>query len=237
MKPALLVATQRLGPGGWAEPHSRRSCPGARFSATDRERHFRRARPRRSTSVHYVARLEAAAGDARPAAGASRRSSRSAPASITSSRCRACPMCRSCGSSIRDLTARMTEYVVWQVLDHLRRGAAYRRQQRGARLARARPAGGAAKSRSASWASASWARTPRRCCCASAFTVRGWSRTPKDIAGVETFAGADGLDAFLAGTDILVVAAAAHAGDARASSTSKLLREAAPRRPARRRRS
>ena len=36
------------------------------------------------------------------------------------------------------------------------------------------------------------------------FQVRGWSRTPKIIPGVETFAGRDGLDAFLAGTDILV---------------------------------
>jgi glyoxylate/hydroxypyruvate reductase A len=35
------------------------------------------------------------------------------------------------------------------------------------------------------------------------FTLRSWSRTARSIAGVETF-GADGLDAFLAGTDILV---------------------------------
>jgi glyoxylate/hydroxypyruvate reductase A len=34
--------------------------------------------------------------------------------------------------------------------------------------------------------------------------VRGWARTPKAIEGVETFAGRDGLDAFLSGTDILV---------------------------------
>ncbi|MDE2383871.1 MAG: glyoxylate/hydroxypyruvate reductase A [Alphaproteobacteria bacterium] len=36
------------------------------------------------------------------------------------------------------------------------------------------------------------------------FRVRGWSRSPKNVAGVESFAGAEGLDAFLAGTDILV---------------------------------
>jgi glyoxylate/hydroxypyruvate reductase A len=35
------------------------------------------------------------------------------------------------------------------------------------------------------------------------FTVVGWSRSPKTIAGVETFAG-DQLDTFLAKTDILV---------------------------------
>lgn len=36
------------------------------------------------------------------------------------------------------------------------------------------------------------------------FPVRGWSRTPKDLPGVECFDGADGLDAFLRGTRVLV---------------------------------
>ncbi len=36
------------------------------------------------------------------------------------------------------------------------------------------------------------------------YKLRGWSRTHKDIAGVETFAGPEQLDAFLMGTDILV---------------------------------
>lgn len=36
------------------------------------------------------------------------------------------------------------------------------------------------------------------------FPLRGWSRTPKDVAGVECFSGADGLDAFLRGTRVLV---------------------------------
>jgi glyoxylate/hydroxypyruvate reductase A len=36
------------------------------------------------------------------------------------------------------------------------------------------------------------------------FPVRGWSRGAKKIAGVETFAGADRFDAFLAGTRVLV---------------------------------
>ncbi|MEI6158613.1 MAG: glyoxylate/hydroxypyruvate reductase A [Roseococcus sp.] len=34
--------------------------------------------------------------------------------------------------------------------------------------------------------------------------VRGWSRSRKDIAGVTSFAGADEIDPFLAGTDVLV---------------------------------
>ncbi|MCC2972844.1 glyoxylate/hydroxypyruvate reductase A [Massilia sp. IC2-476] len=36
------------------------------------------------------------------------------------------------------------------------------------------------------------------------FPVRGWSRTPKDIPGVECFHGTEGLDAFLRGTRVLV---------------------------------
>jgi glyoxylate/hydroxypyruvate reductase A len=36
------------------------------------------------------------------------------------------------------------------------------------------------------------------------FPVRGWSRTAKRIDGIETFAGLDELDRFLAGTDVLV---------------------------------
>ncbi|WP_299841580.1 glyoxylate/hydroxypyruvate reductase A [uncultured Jannaschia sp.] len=36
------------------------------------------------------------------------------------------------------------------------------------------------------------------------FATRGWSRSGRDIPGVETFAGADGLDDFLAGCEILV---------------------------------
>jgi glyoxylate/hydroxypyruvate reductase A len=36
------------------------------------------------------------------------------------------------------------------------------------------------------------------------FPVRGWSRTPKEVAGVECFAGPDALDDFLCGTRVLV---------------------------------
>jgi len=36
------------------------------------------------------------------------------------------------------------------------------------------------------------------------FAVAGWSRRPKELSGIETFAGAEGLHPFLARTDILV---------------------------------
>lgn len=36
------------------------------------------------------------------------------------------------------------------------------------------------------------------------FPVRGWSRTPKDVTGVDCYAGMDALDDFLSGTRVLV---------------------------------
>ena len=36
------------------------------------------------------------------------------------------------------------------------------------------------------------------------FPLRGWSRTPKSLSGVDCFSGQDGLDAFLRGTRVLV---------------------------------
>jgi glyoxylate/hydroxypyruvate reductase A len=102
-----------------------------------------------------------------------------------------------------DLTARMAEYVAWQCLLHLRRHADYQVQQ----------------------AAGQWQQLAQLAACevrvgimglgvmgahsaavlkAIGFQVSGWSRSPKQIMGVETFSGAESLDSFLAGTDILV---------------------------------
>jgi len=103
-----------------------------------------------------------------------------------------------------DLSSRMSEYIVWRVLDHFRRGRAYRSQQaQKIWHARMQPAAGgitvgflgfgelgqdaAAKLRPLG------------------FRIAGWSRTQKTVAGADTFAGQAGLDGFLAATDILVV--------------------------------
>lgn len=43
-----------------------------------------------------------------------------------------------------------------------------------------------------------------RCLAGHGFPVAGWSRTPKDLPGTQSFAGADQLQPFLARTDILV---------------------------------
>jgi glyoxylate/hydroxypyruvate reductase A len=97
----------------------------------------------------------------------------------------------------------MTEYVVWQVLDHQRRGGAYRRQQAehvwhdfdppAAHMVTIGIMGMGIMGRSAAEA-----------LLRLGFPVRGWTRSPADIPGIEAFHGSDGLDAFLAGVDILV---------------------------------
>jgi len=103
-----------------------------------------------------------------------------------------------------DLTTRMSEWVILQVLLHHRQFRRYDRQQRekvwdedeaqpAARDVRVGLLGlgvlgldAAAKLQ------------------ALGFDVAGWSRTPKAVTGVATYHGADGLDALLARTDILV---------------------------------
>jgi glyoxylate/hydroxypyruvate reductase A len=102
-----------------------------------------------------------------------------------------------------DLTARMTEYIVWQVLDHLRHGTAYRRLQRECRweefeqpAARHVTVGILGLGVLGTAAADMLLRL--------GFNVRAWTRTPKSMAEVAVFSGPEGLDAFLAGTDILV---------------------------------
>lgn len=103
-----------------------------------------------------------------------------------------------------DLTRRMTEYVVWQVLDHHRLGARYRKQQ----------------------SKHIWHEDPRQAVADEVtvgimglgvlgrdaaeklkvlgFNVTGWSRRPQEIEGVRCFAGKEGFAPFLAGADIIV---------------------------------
>lgn len=103
-----------------------------------------------------------------------------------------------------DLTNRMSEYVVWQVLDHHRMGPKYRRQQldRIWHEDRSQPAakditvgmlglgvlGGDAAQKLRSMG----------------FAVTGWSRSAHALDGVRTYHGEDQLAAFLAGVDMLV---------------------------------
>jgi glyoxylate/hydroxypyruvate reductase A len=102
----------------------------------------------------------------------------------------------------RDLTQRMTEWVVHQVLMHHRRQRAYdalqRRRhwhelsQRAARDVRVGVMGMGVLGQAAANALARLG-----------FDVAGWSRSGKSVAGIPVFSARD-LDAFLARTDILV---------------------------------
>ena len=105
--------------------------------------------------------------------------------------------------AVDDLTARMTEYVVLHVLMHHRQELYLRESQRVKRLAP-----------KYQWPAAAIgvgilglgtlgidaAEVLRRI----GFQVAGWSRSEKQVAGIETFHGGAQLDAFLERTDILV---------------------------------
>ncbi len=103
-----------------------------------------------------------------------------------------------------DLTARMSEWVVMQVLLHHRQFRRYDRQQR-ERIWREDEAQPAARDVRVGLLglgvlgldAADKLKT-------LGFDVAGWGRTPKAVAGLATFHGAGGLDALLARTDILV---------------------------------
>lgn len=100
------------------------------------------------------------------------------------------------------LTTRMSEWVVMQCLMHLRQHLAYDRQQREkVWLPLTQPE--AADLNVGIMGMGVLGSDAARKLRVMGFNVLGWSRTRKDIEGVETF-GADGLDEFLGKTDILV---------------------------------
>jgi glyoxylate/hydroxypyruvate reductase A len=102
-----------------------------------------------------------------------------------------------------DLTQRMTEWVVLQVLMHHRRQRAYDRFQAERRWHHLlQPA--AAEVRVGVMGLGILGRDSASVLARLGFRVAGWSRRPAQIAGIETFAGAGELDRFLARTDILV---------------------------------
>jgi len=102
-----------------------------------------------------------------------------------------------------DLTSRMTEWVVLQVLMHHRQQRAYDRAQRARRWQELRqPA--ASEVRVGVMGLGELGRAAATATASLGFQVAGWSRRPRTLSGVENFCGANALDAFLARTDILV---------------------------------
>src|SRR5438034_2518408 len=103
----------------------------------------------------------------------------------------------------RDLTARMSEYVVLHVLLHHRRLRLYRAQQREKIWhEHAQPA--ASEVAVGILGLGVLGRDAAEVLGRIGFRVAGWSRTAKQISGIETFHGEAQLDAFLARTEILV---------------------------------
>ena len=103
-----------------------------------------------------------------------------------------------------DLTMRMTEWVVLQVLMHHRQQRAYDAFQREKKWESLwQPA--ASSVRVGVMGLGVLGRDAAEKLSLLGFDVAGWSRSPKQIAGIACHCGEDGLKAFLARTDILVV--------------------------------
>jgi len=103
-----------------------------------------------------------------------------------------------------DLTTRMSEYVVWQVLDHFRLGRIYREQQR--RKIWREPDQPAAGDLTIGIMGLGVLGTDAaRKLAVMGFKVAGWSRRPKDVAGVSTFHGEAELARFVSVCDMVVV--------------------------------
>ena len=101
------------------------------------------------------------------------------------------------------LTQGMTEYVVQRVLHYHRRQPEFDEQQRGKlwKLLNVPPAW---DRRVGLMGLGALGCDAARALIALKFNVTGWSRTPKIMAGVESFHGPEGLSPFLAKTEILV---------------------------------
>jgi len=103
----------------------------------------------------------------------------------------------------RLLTTAMSEYVLLAVLRHHRQDAGYRALQ-AARVWEELPAPDTEATRIGILGLGTLGADAARKLAALGFRVAGWSRTPKALDGIETFAGAESLFPFLARTDILV---------------------------------
>lgn len=104
-----------------------------------------------------------------------------------------------------DLTTRMSEYVVMHCLMQLRQQRRYERQQREKSWDDDRNQPAAREVRVGIMGLGELGQDAARKLQVIGFDVAGWSRSPKAIEGLSTFAGEDGLTTFLARTDILVV--------------------------------
>jgi len=102
-----------------------------------------------------------------------------------------------------DLSMRVTEYVVLHTLRYHRRQPLYDAQQR-ERVWRVHPQPAASEVNVGVMGLGVIGSEGARVLARIGFNVTGWSARAKPVASVQTFHGADGLDAFLARTEILI---------------------------------
>lgn len=102
-----------------------------------------------------------------------------------------------------DLSQRMSDYVVAHVTMHHRLYTRFRADQKARRWTQLYPPAASETSVGIMGMGVLGQDAARRLL-PLGFTLRSWSRTPKAIDGVEGFAGTEGFEPFLAGTDILV---------------------------------
>ena len=103
-----------------------------------------------------------------------------------------------------DLTNRMSEYVVWQVLDHLRQGPLYRAQQ--AERVWREPGQPAASEITVGIMGLGVLGTDAaQKLRMMGFKLAGWSRQAKEAEGVTCYAGLEQMPDFLGASDIVVV--------------------------------
>jgi glyoxylate/hydroxypyruvate reductase len=103
-----------------------------------------------------------------------------------------------------DLTGRMVSFVAANVLYHHRRMVELREQQQ-ARAWSYLPEPAAHELTVGIMGLGVLGQASARALGALGYNLAGWTRDPRQVAGVACYAGAAGLDAFLAATDILVV--------------------------------
>ncbi|HEV7346380.1 MAG TPA: glyoxylate/hydroxypyruvate reductase A [Devosia sp.] len=102
-----------------------------------------------------------------------------------------------------DLSQRMSDYVVAHVTMHHRLYTRFRADQKAKRWSQLYPPAASETSVGIMGMGVLGQDAARRLL-PLGFSLRSWSRTAKDIAGIEGFAGEASFDDFLAGTDILV---------------------------------
>jgi glyoxylate/hydroxypyruvate reductase A len=103
-----------------------------------------------------------------------------------------------------DLTGRMAEYIALNVLYHHRRMSEFRELQT-QKVWRYLPEAAAHEVRVGLMGLGMLGSAAAGALRPFGYPLRGWSRTPKSIEGVDCFSGPEGLEAFLAETDILAV--------------------------------